>query len=334
MGRVGAMLVILMLLIPSAVSVTPVGAAHQTWTVIAGGGVRDASIVSNFFSPRTIEIHVGDTVRWQFQRPWAVHTVTFTSGQKPPELTMQEGDKIYFNPQVFFPQGPKTYDGTGYRNSGAPPLDPKATYSYSLTFTKAGTYEYINVLHGPASTGTVIVKDRASGTPAQALARGRSDLAKILKAGQAAFARWKPERKGNEVILTMVGNPKEGWSNFRFSSAPLVINRGTTVTWTLRDPFEIHTVTFAGGAKSPDFVVVEPQAAGPPKLLLNPKIGAPSTAKEYDGMGYANSGVLFPPGTPGNPPTSFSLTFAKPGRYQYDCAIHAPWGMKGTIVVR
>jgi plastocyanin len=334
MRKFTAAVAVLFLVIPAAVSVTPVGATHQTWTVMAGGGVRDASIVSNFFNPRTIEIHVGDTVRWQFRKPWQLHTVTFTSGEKPPELTMQDGDKIYFNPQVFFPQGPKTYDGTGYRNSGAPPLDPNATYTYSLTFTKAGTYEYTNVLHGPASTGRVIVKERVSGTPAQALARGRAELAGTLKAGQAAFGRWKPERKGNEVVLPMVGNTKEGWSNFRFSPGPLVINRGTTVTWIVRDPFEIHTATFAGGGKMPDLVIVEPQASGPPKLLLNPKIAASTKDKTYDGMGYANSGVLFPPGAPGNPPTSYSLTFTKPGRYQYDCVIHAPWGMKGTIVVR
>ncbi len=333
MGRVLAIVIALLVIIPSAVLVTPVGAAGRTWTVIAGGGVKDASVVSNFFSPRTIEIAVGDTVSWKFQKPWGIHSVTFTSGQKPPDLEIHEGDKIYFNPQVFFPQGGKTYDGTGYRNSGAPPLDPKADFSYSLTFTKAGTYEYLCMLHGPAMSGKVIVKDRAMGSPATAIARGRAELANTLKTGQAAFAKWRPERKGNEVVLPLVGDTKEGWSNFRFSPGPLVINRGTTVTWEIRDPFEIHTATFGGGAKAPDFIIVEPQKEGPPKLLINPKVAAP-TAKTYDGMGYANTGILFPPGVPGNPPTRFSLTFTKPGRYEYECVIHAPWGMKGTIVVR
>jgi len=317
------------------VAVMSPAAAAQTSTVLVGGGIPGTAVVSNSFSPRTIEVAVGDTVQWQFQQPWILHTVTFVGSEKAPELLVPEGDKLYFNPQVFFPAGDKTYDGTGYRNSGAPPEAEKLTskFSYSLTFTKAGTYEYVCMVH-PGMTGTVMVKDKATGSPASRLAQGRREMAAILKAGQAAFAKWKPERKGNEVILAMVGDPKEGWSNFRYSSQPLVIKRGTTVTWAQRDPFELHTITFTAGAKVPDFVVVEAQKQGPPKLLLNPKAGTPSQTKTYDGMGWVNSGILFPPGAPGNPPSNFSLTFTKAGRYEYFCIIHAPWGMKGTVVVQ
>jgi plastocyanin len=189
------------------------------------------------------------------------------------------------------------------------------------------------VLH-PGMTGTVAVKDKASGSPSSRLAEGRREMAAIFKAGQAAYANWNPERKGNDVAITLPGNVKEGWSNFRFSRQPLVIKRGTTVTWTVTDPLEIHTVTFTGGARLPDFVVVEAQKQGPPKLLVNPKAAAPSQSKTYDGKGWTNSGLLFPAGAPGNPPSSFSLTFTKVGRYDYACIIHAPWGMKGTVIVQ
>ncbi len=335
--RITAVIVLAALLVAGSLAMIPRPvAAAQNWTVLVGGGVKGTAVVSNSFSPRTIEVAVGDTVTWAFQQPWPLHTVTFTSGEKAPEDIVTEGDKMYFNPQVFFPAGDKTYDGTGYRNSGAPPEaeKPSTRFSYSLTFTKAGTYKYQCILHGPEMSGTVIVKERVSTSPASTLARGRSELAATLKAGQAAFAKWNPERKGNEVILSLVGNPKEGWSNFRFSREPLVVKRGTTVTWTDRDPFEIHTVTFTGGQNVPELIVVEPQKAGPPKLLLNPKAGTPSQTKTYDGTGYVNSGILFPPGAPGNPPTSFRLTFTKAGRYDYYCIIHAPWGMKGTVIVQ
>ena len=170
------------------------------------------------------------------------------------------------------------------------------------------------------------------GSPAAAKARGQRELAATLRAGQAALAAWKPERKGKTVVLPMLGDPKAGWSLFRFSRGPVVVERGTTVTWVVRDLMEIHTVTFLGGTKVPEFITVEPQSQGPPKLLLNPKAGAPTPGKTYDGMGYANSGILAPEGAPpGSPPSRCSLTFNKPGTYPYVCVIHEAWGMRGRI---
>jgi plastocyanin len=331
--RIIATLAVAFLVVASSGAfVTPAAAAKQTWTVVAGGGTKDAAVVSNIYHPRTIEVAVGDTVTWRFGPPWPGHTISFLGGEKPPALEMHEGDKVYFNPQVFFPAGGKTYDGTGYINSGAPPLDPKASGSYSVTFTKAGTYPYVNLLHG--TTGTVVVKERVMGSPVAARAQGQRELAATVRAGQAALARWKPERQGSTIVLPMMGDPKAGWSLFRFSRGPVVVERGTTVTWVVRDPMEIHTVTFLGGAKVPEFITVEPQSQGPPKLLLNPKVGAPTPSKTYDGMGFANSGILFAEGAPGNPPSAYSLTFNKPGQYQYACVIHDAWGMRGTIVVK
>lgn len=49
---------------------------------------------------------------------------------------------------------------------------------------------------------------------------------------------------------------------------------------------------------------------------------------------YVNSGWIWPEGLapPGVPPiSSFSVTFEKPGTYNYICSVH-PW-MAGTIKV-
>jgi len=183
-------------------------------------------------------------------------------------------------------------------------------------------------------SGTVIVKDRVSARPAVFADKGRKELAATLRAGQAAFNKLAPQRQGSTVVLPMLGKPAEGWTHLRFSRQPLVITRGTTVTWKVLDPFEIHTVTFTSGQKPPDFIVVEPQKQGPPKLLVPAQALNATQTKEYTGQGYVNSGILFPPGMPGNPPTSFSLTFPQAGRYEYWCVIHAPWGMKGTVIVK
>ncbi len=85
----------------------------------------DAS--SNFFSPATIDITVGDTVTWTFSGA-AVHTVT-RSGL--PEQ---------------FSSGP-----------------PKLTGAFPHTFTQAGSYTYVCVIHS-GMNGTVNVTAAAADT--------------------------------------------------------------------------------------------------------------------------------------------------------------------------
>ena len=313
-----------------AISAPPADAA-RTWTVLGGPwGPKDYTIVSNAFHPRAIEIAVGDTITWQLL---GFHSVAFLSGQQPAPPFVSEGDKTYLNPKNEFPSGGKTYDGTGFRNSGSPAEFPKP-FTSSLTFTKAGTYNYVCLVHG-AMSGSVVVKERVRGSPAAASRRGRAELAATLRAGRIAWANYKTERKNGAVVVPMIGNAKAGFSIFRFTPRPIIVSAGTTVTWTMRDPNEIHTVTFLGGGKRPDFVIVEPQQQGPPKLLVNPKVLTPTKVKTYDGMGYVNSGILFPQFAPADLPKSFSLTFTKPGRYEYMCVVHMPVeGMVGTVIVR
>ena len=307
---------------------TPTHAAPpRHWTVIVGGATADTSIYANAFFPQALEIGVGDTVTWIFE---GVHNVAFLGAGAAPPFAVPEGDKMYWNPLILFPAGDKTYDGTGYHNSGMPRPDGKL--SYTLTFTKPGRYSYICGIHS-GMRGTVIVTDKARGTPAAASKRGRAELAATLAAGRARFAKLHVERHGTTFVVPLVGNSRQRYSVLRFTREPLVVPRGSTVTWTMRDTFEIHTVTFTSGEKPPEFAVPEPQASGPPKVLLNPRALAPTTATQYDGTGYVNSGMLFPPGNP-KLPSSFSLTFTTPGRYEYWCLIHAEAGQRGIIVVR
>lgn len=335
MLKVAGCLMVLVVAVSLAIPVMPAQASARTWTVLAGPWPKPEAVVTQTFLPGAIEVAVGDTVKWKFE---GFHTVTFLGGQKPPELTIQEGEKTYFNPQIFFPAGGKTYDGTGYRNSGTPPEDPReytsGKFTYTLTFTKAGTYPYLCMIHGPAMSGTVVVKNAVTTTSSSLDRAARNQQAAILRAGQAAWARSNISRQGTNVTVALTGDPQGKFSILRFTRRPLVIKPGTTVTWKNADPFEIHTVTFTGGQKVPEFVVVEPQKQGPPKLLVNSKAAAPTAAKTYDGMGYANSGILFPAGAPGNVPHAYSLTFTKPGTYQYLCLVHILEGMKGTIIVK
>jgi plastocyanin len=310
-------------------SLAPTHAASPTkWTVLVGGATADTSIYANAFYPRAIEVGVGDTVTWTFE---GFHNVAFLSGGAAPPFGVPEGGKTYWNPQMLLPVGGQSYDGTGYHNSGVP--GPDGHLSYTLTFTKPGRYTYVCTIHA-GMRGMVIVSDKATGTPAAALKRGRAEQAATLAAGRARFAGLKVERNGTTFVVPLVGNSQERYSVLRFTREPLVVPAGSTVTWTMRDTFEIHTVTFTSGEKPPQFVVPEPQSSGAPKLLLNPKALTPTNITQYDGTGYVNSGLLFPPGNPGKLPSSFSLTFPKAGRFEYWCLVHADVGQRGVIVVQ
>lgn len=311
----------------------PAFGATRTWTVTVGGTTRDFSVWANAFFPRKIEIATGDTVVWKFA---GVHNVAFLGGEKYPALLVADGERLSFNPLVAFPAGGSTFDGTGYHNSGMSPDSPAlfVKYTYTLTFTKPGTYDYVCVVHGPGMGGTVEVSDRVSGAPASAAAQGARDQTASLQAGTAALAAWKPATQGSTVAAPMLGNIARGYSLLRFSRLPLTVARGTTITWTMQDPFEVHTVTFTSGQKPPDFVLVQPQPNGPPKLLVNPKAVDVTPQKTYDGKGYVNSGLLYSTSIPGNVRRSYSLTFTTPGRYEYWCIVHVPEGMKGVIIVR
>jgi hypothetical protein len=67
---------------------------------------------------------------------------------------------LVFNPKVAFPTGGATYDGTGFVNSGVlvlnVPPGSKAPPSFKLTFTKAGKYTYVCLLH-PGMDATITV---------------------------------------------------------------------------------------------------------------------------------------------------------------------------------
>jgi plastocyanin len=303
--------------------------AATNWTVIVGGQTPDISVYANGFFPRELTVHTGDTVQFQFA---GFHNVSFLSGAAAPPLAIKSGDGYGGNPQVFFPAGASTYDGTGFHGSGIPPSDKP--FSYLLTFTKAGRYEYACTLH-PGMIGIINVVDSAvTETPDAALARGKAEQAATLAAGTKAYDGMTPQINGSNVVVTLLGSNQDRYSVLRFTHDPLVVPVGTTVTWTVNDPFEVHTVTFASGAPLPQFITAQPQPGGLPKIILSTAALTPTTATAYDGTGWINSGLIGAPGAPSHAPTSFSLKFTKPGRYEYWCLVHDEAHQEGVIIVK
>ena len=130
----------------------------------------------NEFIPKTIETEVGEPVTWKIMG--SDHTITFGVPEYFPIMRFARNGEVTFNPRLQEPAGgspalPKdeesegppgegppveinggTYDGSGFFSSGLFGGEPFA--SYTLRFSKAGTYKYACLLH-PPMVGTVEV---------------------------------------------------------------------------------------------------------------------------------------------------------------------------------
>lgn len=290
--------------------------AASNLPVHAGAGSADQAVQAVQYYPGTITVDVGDTVSWSIGAG-LVHTVSFGTPPGP-----------FGSDQNNAPAGGSSYDGTGWVSSGIfAPGKP-----YSLTFTKAGTFNYACAIH-PSMHGTVVVQPAGSPYPAnQASYKPATDpaLTATIQAGQAAIAAQKVTTKanGNGTTTSMLSAGFGDGKTYvveRFGAGEVTIHAGDTVVWTQNDPNEIHTVSFLDQGQDVPFTL--------PNGQTNPKAAAPAGGKVYSGNGYFNSGILTPANTPAPGPHSYALTFAKPGTYAYECLIHDDLGMKGTIKV-
>ncbi len=112
----------------------------------------DGSLAIMRFLPARIVVHAGDTVKWTNRDPETPHTVTF--GEEP-----AGGPLAAFRPSGAAVPGHATLDSPGEdANSGFVGAGLPFGTSFSATFTTAGTYHFICVLHDDLGmTGTVVV---------------------------------------------------------------------------------------------------------------------------------------------------------------------------------
>jgi plastocyanin len=148
-------------------------------SAIAGGGSQDVqAAVPVLFGPSPISIKAGDAVTWTVVGP---HTISFGASEALRTFISKAPDgSVHLNPDSPAPAGgagqpapdpyapppasdaPPTlidggsFDGTGFHSSGLVLSFPPALFQYKLTFTKAGTYNYICLVH-PDMKGVVNV---------------------------------------------------------------------------------------------------------------------------------------------------------------------------------
>jgi plastocyanin len=305
----------------------------QRWEVQVSAADPSKNLILQGYAPNPLAIRVGDTVTWRWSpdNP-APHTVTFTSGKPAPADIMPGPNpgELMLGPGTFpigpaaAPGGAIPYDGTELVNSGIP-NEPNATFS--LTFTKTGTFGYLCLLH-PGMRGEIEVREAGASlpeTPAQAQARGQATIAAVLGRIQTgAAAVQSVNRDGVHTAMAGLGDGF-GASAIQFLPADLTVRRGDTVVWAMPDPYEIHTISFTSGGTPPDFVEPRPQPSGPPMLVIPSTVAGPVGGATYTGQGLVSSGIV---GNGG----AYVLKFDAPaGTYEYLCLIHPT--MRGRVTV-
>jgi plastocyanin len=120
------------------------GDGTKTWNAVVSGATMSGDVMQ--FFPPSAGIKAGDTLRWTNSTP-VPHTVTFNMQEYP-------GGDPFAVPR----SSNTTFDGTGFTNSGIIGVDFPDGTSYALKFSKAGTYNFVCILHanqGMAGTVTV-----------------------------------------------------------------------------------------------------------------------------------------------------------------------------------
>jgi plastocyanin len=310
----------------------------------------------NRYFPSDLVVNVGDSIVFT-QVTHEPHTVTFNAPAVIPESILARPDhSLVENPQVVLPfplpQGPPLppdtpihlavgFDGSGYVNSGFL-LAPGDTFS--ITFTRAGSYPYVCLIHAQSMKGTVTVNPQGTSRPKtdeQYAMEAANQLKRYrLMAEQERAAVRIPGpttgADGSRTYTVLAGVEGQQGVDFvwYFGGTDLVVRSGDTVRWTMSRNMAgmPHTVTFLSGGEEPPLILPQSDPGGPPVLLVNPEIARPSPAGKavYKGTGFFNSGIMV---AKGPTPQEWSVKFDKPGLYHYICVFHDEGGMQGNIIV-
>jgi plastocyanin len=339
-------------------------ASAARFTVWAGPGFLKAppagvpeSADANLFFPSRVEVHVGDTVTFKSD---GFHTATYlgrhkasefqifvpaTDGSKYTGINDAAGNPFYFNGQTMFsynvpmfaPAGSNVIrGGKDVQSSGI--LTKKG---YTFRFTKPGDYVFRCLVH-PMMTMHVVAKPRRGRIQA-ASQLPRSIAAQLASAVATAKQLDATSPPAPNTVLAGVGKTVKGGSIELMAFKPhrLTVKRGTTVTFMLDSPMEIHDMVFGPEdylKQSFETLDLLPMAPGQPNqvwpFFMYGTDPFQSGVYSYDGSNHGNGFLVTPLlGPVGSPlPQSFKITFTKAGVFKYICGIHGP-DMDGEIEV-
>jgi plastocyanin len=302
------------------------GAAPSTLALRAGvNDPKDTTVAVLSYLPSSATVKVGATVKWTATGP-EPHTISFLpSGQARPAPGSAAAIALQA-PKP--PTGP--FDGTQTVSSGLGPTSP-APMTFSLTFSKAGTYTYFCAIHA-AMQGTITVTSDTSKADTQLAAtqRGQQEETSYEAEGEAAKQKLlstplqkKKNADGTTTWTVLMGAATAHTAVLTFQPAGPSIKAGDHVEF-INDSGEPHTASFAFGVPVPQIPEAPNvmKASGKSPLRLGTK-------------GFFNSGWLLPDAPPGaGPPLalrSFTFIVPKAGSFNFFCALHIRSGMGGSI---
>ena len=273
--------------------------------VILGKLEKDVFYMSML--PKVVVVKAGESVTWVNKSGFDVHTVTFLAGKDMSTLTEADFAAVTA-------ESGSTYSG-GYLSSGI--FGDGGTYT--LTFDKPGTYEYLCLLH-PQMVGTVVVlpADSAISTVAQRQAEADAANAEAERTAKLAEAAYKSKGAkvalngdGTKTFTVQLGAGSDTEMLLQFAPSSLRIAEGDTVKFVTGGHAYSHSV----GVNVPaGFKVFNPDMS---PIMENM---APQGGPFFDGTGTVLSGMMAPPAMAGfNPPgtpSEFQLTFTKAGTYK------------------
>jgi plastocyanin len=344
------------LVLVAGVAATVVGAGSAqaaTWKVGAGppltkppAGVPESVAADQFF-PKTIKVHVGDKISFGI---YGFHTITFLGGTTRPGFLVQStttasgsndpgGAPFWFNGQPNFsfspvlggPAGGKSFSGKGLHNSGLPAGNgpPKP---YVLKFTKAGTFNYLCLIHPRYMHGVVKVLKRGKRvTSKKKVAAGvKKQIAADLKQLKKVDA--SPGPTGN--VIDAGNGQKNGLDDIKYFPANKTIPAGTTLHLQMAPRTdEPHTFTFGPQQFLTDFAnaLFAGNDLDPRGYYPSDPPGQLTVSSTVHGNGFASTGWLDnDPKTPA--PSGLDVKFPTAGSYYFLCLVHGPQ-MSGTITV-
>lgn len=309
-------------------------AASRTWIIGTGASYNFFSDQDLDFLPTAITIDAGDKIAYQVGSGSGgdPHTIAFVpAGSTVPPPS----DPNNANPSNSTSTA-GVVDGTKFVNSGI----EFGGQTYTLQFTKAGTYKIYCLFHEPAMVMTVTVNPAGTAYPhtqSYYTSVGSTDEWQDFFEARQSVSKYPFPNFGNTIAAGIApglagGFPPPDSTILRFinsnswadvaNAGNKTIKVGTVLTFVNETTNEPHTVT----------ILPAGQEDLPATLAPDPPINAVAYpgVTPFDGTKLVNSGTLVrAPGAP----FAFAVKFTKAGKFYYACIYHDNSGMDGVITV-